>query len=81
MIWWPSKTFCNKSKLAQKTRDAQQEKPSELRLDIGPYAAKDECVLDQTVNILFDSDFTILNSGIAIEIRSRIGSIEKFARR
>jgi hypothetical protein len=47
MIWWPSKTFCNKPE--QRKQAVNPEKSNELQLNIGPDVTKDKCVYDQTV--------------------------------
>ena len=43
MIWWPSKTFCNKI-------EQQSDAGGEFHLTIGPDVTKEQCVYDQTVN-------------------------------
>jgi hypothetical protein len=75
LIWWPSKTFCNKSK-----PENEQEKPTELCLNIGPDVTKEQCVYDQTVGyLLSDQPLTFL--GVIAKITSRIRSTAQFAKR
>lgn len=46
MIWWPSKTFCNKIEQQQ----LESEQRTELHLSIGPDVTREQCVYDQTVS-------------------------------
>jgi hypothetical protein len=49
MIWWPSKTFCNKPEQQQQL-ESDQASNGNLQLIIGPDVTKDQCVYDQTVS-------------------------------